>query len=72
MAKTAEVTQTTISSLLDKASDSFTVNLCANGYVLEISGRNEEGDWRNAKVVCRTESELFDLIREIRFMPRDE
>lgn len=69
---TTSTEQVSISSLLDRVGDSFTVNLCANGYVLEANGRNVEGDWRTAKVVCRSESELFDLIREIRFMPKDE
>lgn len=72
MSKTAAPTSVSLSSIIDRVGDSFSVNICNNGFMVEISGRNTEGDWRTAKIVCRTESELFDLIREIRFMPKDE
>lgn len=72
MAKTSTSDQVTVTSILDRVGDSFTINICNNGYMLEISGRNAEGDWRTAKLVCRNEKELFDLIYEIRSMPKDE
>lgn len=72
MAKPSTTDQVTVTSILDRVGDSFSVNICNNGYMMEIAGRNLDGDWRTAKLVCRDEKELFDLIHEIRSMPRDE
>lgn len=72
MAKSTTPDQVTVSSILDKVGDSLTINICNNGYMIEINGRNGEGDWRTAKLVCRGETELFNLIHEVRAMPKDE
>lgn len=49
---------------LTKVNDSFTVNRYDNGWMVEISGRNKKDDWSTTKVLCNTEAELFDLIKE--------
>ena len=42
-----------------------------NGYMFEISGRNEDEDWTTAKIVCNNIDELVALIKEASSMPRD-
>lgn len=49
---------------LHKVSDTFTVNRYDNGWMLEFSGQDKNENWKNSKVVCNTEKELFDLIKE--------
>jgi hypothetical protein len=53
-------------------SDSFTVNIYDNGYMLEISGRDSDGEWKNAKVLVQNLAQLNDLITEVSELPRDE
>lgn len=51
-------------SKLAKVNDNFTINRCDNGWMVEVGGRNESDDWANTKVLCLSEEELFDLIKE--------
>lgn len=61
-----------IGDKLAKVSDSFTVNIYDNGYMLEISGRDIDGEWKNAKVLVQNLTQLNDLIAEVSELPRDE
>ena len=61
-----------IGDKLAKVGDSFTVNIYDNGYMLEISGRDADGEWKNAKVLVQNRAQLNDLITEISELPRDE
>jgi hypothetical protein len=61
-----------ISDKLAKVSDSFTVQMYDNGFMFEISGRNEEEDWRSVKILCNTQEQLIALINETTEMTRDE
>ncbi len=49
---------------LAKVNDSFTVNRYDNGWMVEIGGRDKKDDWKNAKILCNTETELIELIKE--------
>jgi hypothetical protein len=49
---------------LSKVNESFTVNRYDNGFMLEIGGRDIENDWKNCKILCSTEAELFEVIKE--------
>lgn len=62
---------TKISDKLVKASDSFTVHIHDNSYLLEINGRNSADDWATAKIACATLEDLFKLINEAAEMERD-
>jgi hypothetical protein len=57
---------------LAKVNDSFTINMYDNGYMLEISGRDNAGEWKNAKVLVQNLAQLNDLITEVSELPRDE
>ena len=54
-----------------KADDSFTVNMYDNGYMVDIGGRDSDGDWVRAKVVCNTIDQVVDLIHQIDTLPKD-
>lgn len=58
-------------SKLSKVSESFTVNCYDNGFMIEVGGRDSEGDWKTAKVLCSTDEELFDVIKEALSMEID-
>lgn len=53
---------------LAKVNDSITLNRYDNGWMVEIGGRDEESDWKNAKILCNTEEELIALIKEYNSM----
>jgi hypothetical protein len=42
-----------------------------NGFMLEISGRDDNGDWSTAKILCKDMDELIGLIKEATVMERD-
>ena len=60
-----------LSDKLSKVNDNFSVNMYDNGFMLEISGRNDNDDWTNAKIICKDIKELTDLINEATDMPRE-
>jgi hypothetical protein len=49
---------------LEKVSDSFTIYRYDNGWMIEVSGRDEESDWKTRKILCNTEDELISIIKE--------
>ena len=53
---------------LAKVNDSITLNRYDNGWMVEVGGRDEESDWKTAKVLCNTEDELIALIKEYNSM----
>lgn len=57
---------------LSKVNESFTVYRYDNGFMIEVSGRDSENDYKTAKVMCSTETELFDVIKEALSMELDD
>ena len=49
---------------LEKVNESFTVNRYDNGFMIEVGGRDKENDWKTAKVMCSTEADLIEVIKE--------
>ena len=41
-------------SKLSKVNESITINRYDNGFMVEVSGRDGESDWKTAKVLCGT------------------
>lgn len=60
-----------LSDKLNKTGDSLTVNMYDNGFMVEVSGRDSEGDWKTAKIMCPTLEEVFAVVREASTMERD-
>jgi hypothetical protein len=56
---------------LAKVNESFTVNRYDNGYMIEVGGRDTESDWKTCKILCTTEEELFEVIKEALSMELD-
>ena len=61
-----------IKDKLVKVNDSFTVYNYDNGYMVEISGRDANNDYKNAKIVVTSIEELVALIKEATTLPKDE
>jgi len=60
-----------LSDKLTKCSDSLSVYMYDNGYMVEVSGRNDDGDWATAKIMCQTLDEVTKIIQEAAHMERD-
>jgi hypothetical protein len=56
---------------LSKVNESFTVNRYDNGFMIEVGGRDGENDWKNCKIMCSTEAELIEVIKEALSMELD-
>ena len=56
---------------IEKVNDNFSVYMYDNGFMLEISGRDDNGDWTTAKILCKDMDELIALIKEAAVMERD-
>jgi len=70
MAKTKAVNK--ISDKLTKVNENFTVYMYDNGYMLEVSGRDSENDYKSVKLMVPTLEQLQDLIKEVTEMERDD
>jgi hypothetical protein len=60
-----------LSDKLTKCGDSLSVYMYDNGYMVEVSGRNDDGDWATAKIMCQTLDEVTKIIQEAAHMERD-
>ena len=56
---------------LAKVNESITLNRYDNGFMVEVGGRDDENDWKTAKVLCNTEEEMMAVVREWNSMEID-
>jgi ketol-acid reductoisomerase len=56
---------------LTKCGDSLTVNMYDNGYMVEVSGRDDKDDYKSAKIMCTSLNEVYEVISEASQMPRE-
>ena len=56
---------------LTKVNESFTINRYDNGFMIEVGGRDDDNEWKNCKVMCSTEAELIEVIKEALSMELD-
>lgn len=70
MAKTKAVTK--ISDKLTKVSESFQIYMYDNAYMIEVSGRDSENDYKSVKLMVPTLEQLQILIKEVSEMDRDD
>ena len=56
---------------LSKVNESITLNRYDNGFMVEVGGRDNENDWKTAKILCGTEEEMIAVIREWNSMDLD-
>lgn len=60
-----------LSDKLAKVNENFTVNMYDNGFMIEVSGKDTNDDWKTAKIMVSTVDELVVLIKEATEMERD-
>ncbi len=60
-----------LSAKLTKVSDSLTVNIYDNGFMIEVSGRDKNEDYKTAKIKCDNLDEVNAIIKEASEMERD-
>jgi len=53
-----------LSDKLVKVNENFTINMYDNGYMIEVSGRDDEDNWKTSKIIVDTVEELLVLVRE--------
>jgi hypothetical protein len=56
---------------LAKVNESITVNRYDNGFMVEVSGRDDENDWKTSKVLCGTEEDMIAVVKEWNSMELD-
>ena len=63
----------TIGKISDKAakiSDSFTVNMYDNGFMVELWGEDENGNGVTVKILANSLGRLIELVSEAAELPR--
>ena len=60
-----------VSDKLSKVSDSFTINMYDNGFMVEVSGRDDDNDWATAKIMCQNLEQVVAVVTEVSKMDRD-
>jgi len=53
---------------LSKVNESISINRYDNGWMVEVGGRDDENDWKTAKILCNTEEEMLTVVREWNLM----
>lgn len=56
---------------ISKVGESISINRYDNGWMVEISGRDKNNDWKTAKLLCNTEDEMLSVIKEWNTMELD-
>lgn len=56
---------------LSKVNESITINRYDNGFMVEVGGRDDENDWKTAKVLCNSEEEMLAVVKEWNSMDID-
>jgi hypothetical protein len=60
-----------VSNKLAKVDGYFQVNMYDNGYMIEVSGRNDEDDYETARIMTGDVDGIIDLVKDITSMERD-
>ena len=58
-------------SKLNKVNESISINRYDNGWMVEVSGRDDDNEWASAKMICNTEEEVIALIKEYNTLTLD-
>ena len=62
-----------ISDKLTKVNENyFTINMYDNGYMIEVNGRDDNDDWKTAKIIVSSVDELLALVKEAITLPRND
>ena len=61
-----------ISDKLAKVNESYTVNMYDNGFMFEIGGKDADGEWKHAKIMCSSVEDVIALVIEATEIPKDD
>jgi len=61
-----------IADKLSKVNESYTIYMYDNGYMVEVGGRDDEGEWKSSKIICAELDQVIELVREAADMPRND
>jgi hypothetical protein len=61
-----------IGDKLTKVNESFTVNMYDNGFMFEIGGRDDDDEWKTAKIMVQSVDDLVALVQEATTMERND
>ena len=67
----AKASVSKVSDKLTKVNENFSVNMYDNGFMLEVSGKDADGEYKTAKIMVATGEQLLALIAEVVEMERD-
>jgi hypothetical protein len=56
---------------LAKVNESITLNRYDNGFMVEVGGRDEDSEWKTAKILCSSEEEMIAVVKEWNSMEVD-
>lgn len=62
---------TKVSDKLVKASECVNVYFYDNAYMVEVTGRDDNDDWSNIKLVCKDLNEVVKVLEDVESLPRD-
>ena len=68
----AKKTVSKISDKLSQVNENFNVYMYDNGYMIEVSGKTDDDNWKTAKIMVGSVDELVTLIREVTDMERSD
>jgi hypothetical protein len=61
-----------ITDKISKADDTISIRIVDNGFLLEVSGRDSNDDWKTARIVCTNRDQLNKLLDEAFSIDRTE
>lgn len=59
-----------IKNTLFSVDETITLYRYSNGYLVEVSGTNINGDWETLKLIVSTLEEAFEVIKEANKLPK--
>ena len=62
---------TKVSDKLAKVGECVNVYFYDNAYMVEVTGRDNNDDWTNVKLVCRDLTEVQIILEEVDSLPKD-
>lgn len=68
----AKKSVTKLSDKLTHINENFTVYMYDNGFMFEAGGKDDDENWKTAKIMVTTIDELIALVREATEMDRND
>lgn len=64
------MTKVYASDKLKAVNESYTIHKYDNGYMVEVTGRDETDDWATVKIIASSFDEVIELIEDVDTIPR--